>query len=116
MIVLEGLADLTSETQSAEVNRLVRLFADECKRRVRRYDVIARLSEDTFALLLPDAAELGPPLVGRLEETASEIFGPVASDIRIRVGLARCPMDGVTAADLMGREQARQNGKEIVAP
>jgi diguanylate cyclase (GGDEF)-like protein len=115
VVAFGGALDLGSFSGATERDDRLRLLADACKGHVRRYDVVGRLSDDTFALLLPDAAAAGPSVTARLQELAGEIYRPVDIALRIRVGLARCPVDGVTVDELMERVRARLDGKETVA-
>jgi hypothetical protein len=74
------------------------------------------LSDDTFGLLLPDTTTAGSSLAARVEELAGGVFGPIDITLQVRVGLARCPLDGVTADDLLEKARTRLDGKELVAP
>ena len=56
-IDLDNFKSLNDQSGHAEGDRLLRTFADEMARHVRKNDVVARLGGDEFGILLPETAE-----------------------------------------------------------
>jgi diguanylate cyclase (GGDEF)-like protein len=116
VVSLQGVQDVAALCGAGERDERLRQLADTCRGRVRRYDVVGRLSEDEFALLLPDTAAASSSIRERFEESAREIFQTIDIAVRIRVGLARCPTDGNTSHELLERARARMQGIDPMVP
>jgi hypothetical protein len=87
-----------------------RVLESALRCKVRGSDIPVRISDTTFAVILPETGHGVVAATERIEHLLSEMtHGPVSS------GCARFPIDAVTAPELL-REAMRQARAQMVSP
>ena len=108
---LAGLAPLLARQRDAEADRLLLSVAQELRGGLRDFDVLARVEEDTFEMLLPepdqDVSTLLGPLARRAHEAIRREPDDLGSTLRLEFGYAHYPEDGQTVRQL--QEKARES-------
>jgi diguanylate cyclase (GGDEF)-like protein len=120
---VDGMAEINA-TFGVPIGDLVLERVAELLRSGRRdYDVVARLANDEFAILLPGADALAARVVAdRVAQAVSEAVAedPEGPQITLAAGIAVCvPPTGEAAADVMRRAgdallRARERGRQQV--
>ncbi len=107
---LAGLAPLLASQRDAEADRLLVSVVEELRGGLRDFDVLARVEDDTFEILLPepdqDVSTLLGPLARRAHEAIRREPGDLGATLRLEFGYAHYPDDGQTVRQL--QEKARE--------
>jgi len=117
VIDIDGLKEVNDKLGHAAGDRLIRRVADTLRERVRTTDIVARLSGDEFAVLMPQTDNAGALRLGEdLRAQVAEGFaagGEVAS-ASISVGIAMFGGQGGTGSEavLLAADQAMYQAKE----
>jgi GGDEF domain-containing protein len=99
--------DLGSLVHPRDAASLTHDVAQALRANVRRYDSVAVHAEGVFVLLFPELEEVADHLTDRLVQTVREVMSRIDLKVPVRVGLARCPLDGVSADELIAAAEQR---------
>ncbi len=100
---LDRFHQVNDELGHREADVLLMSVADVLERTKRRIDVVARLSGQVFALLLPDTDEHGAyVLADRLRRVVRDAFAGSSPRITASLGVASFPKHGGTFEELYG--------------
>jgi PAS domain S-box-containing protein/diguanylate cyclase (GGDEF)-like protein len=104
-IDVKGLSSVSANQGPDVRDELLRKFADRLKQGLRESDVIARMENEGFLILLSDVAEAAATarVVRRLRESVSRSFqiGEHALTVSNAVGVALYPQDATTFDELL---------------
>jgi diguanylate cyclase (GGDEF)-like protein len=125
IIDIDGLKKVNDELGHREGDNLIRHVAAALRERVRATDIVARLSGDEFAVLMPQsdtggALQLGEDLRAEVAEGLAPT--PIAGSATISVGIAMFGGEGrengaetiLVAAD-QAMYRAKENGRDRIA-
>jgi diguanylate cyclase (GGDEF)-like protein len=117
IIDIDGLKEVNDTLGHHAGDNLIRRIAGIMRERVRATDIVARLSGDEFAVLMPQtdtagALQLGEDLRAEIAEQAAP--GPDASNVTVSVGITMFggKQDVGSEAVLMAADQAMYRAKE----
>jgi diguanylate cyclase (GGDEF)-like protein len=125
VIDIDGLKEVNDRLGHQEGDNLIRRVAEALRERVRTTDIVARLSGDEFAVLMPQsdtggALQLGEDLRGEVAEGLAPT--PAAGTATISVGIAMFggkERDAGAEAILVAADQAmyraKENGRDRIA-
>ena len=125
VIDIDGLKEINDRLGHQEGDNLIRRVAAALRERVRATDIVARLSGDEFAVLMPQtdtagALQLGEDLRGEVAEGLAPT--PAAGTATISVGVAMFggkERDAGAEAILVAADQAmyraKENGRDRIA-
>ncbi|RBY89229.1 diguanylate cyclase [Blastococcus sp. TBT05-19] len=108
VLAVQGHGEIESQHGPAAAEALMRTTTERLRSRLRRGDLVARWTRDSFAVVLPDlAAESARVEVDRvLEDLGTAVRGPVVVEgtptvLSVSVGAARFPADADDVAGLL---------------
>lgn len=102
MVDVNDLAAINDAHGYEEGNLVLRWVAELFERSLRAHDVICRVGDDEFAVLLPEIGVAGAePLLARLRAALSETRTGASFSIGLSFGFADYPEDGTTCDQLM---------------
>jgi diguanylate cyclase (GGDEF)-like protein len=124
IIDIDGLKAVNDSLGHHAGDNLLRQIADIMRERVRATDIVARLSGDEFAILVPQAdvagaLQLGEDLRSQVAETASP--SPEAEPVTISVGItlfggeSMGGAEGVLAAADQAMYRAKEEGRDQIS-
>ena len=100
---LDRFKDVNEELGHRAADQQLHAVADVLDRTKRRIDVVARLSGQVFALVLPDTDEHGAyVLADRLRRAVRDSFADSTAPITASLGVASFPKHGGTFEELYG--------------
>lgn len=86
---LENRAELVAEAGPAHVSRVVSVLAEALRGRLREFDVLARLDDDEFAVLMPEPGRIAGERVFELARSVADVVSKHETlNQPVRVGLA----------------------------
>jgi diguanylate cyclase (GGDEF)-like protein len=117
IIDIDGLKQVNDKLGHQVGDSLIRRISGTLRERVRNTDIVARLSGDEFAVLVPqtDAAgalQLGEDLRAQVAEGSPSASELGASTISIGITMFGGPRDGGAEAVLIAADQAMYQAKE----
>jgi diguanylate cyclase (GGDEF)-like protein len=117
VIDIDGLKEVNDKLGHAAGDELIRRVADTLRERVRTTDLVARLSGDEFAVLMPQTDNAGAMQLGEdLRAQVAEDFaaGGEGASASISVGIAMFGGQGGTGSEavLLAADQAMYQAKE----
>lgn len=117
VIDIDGLKEVNDKLGHQAGDRLIRRVADILRERVRATDIVARLSGDEYAVLMPQTDTAGALQLGEdLRSQVAEGFpsGAEASPASISVGITMFGGQGETGSEavLLAADQAMYQAKE----
>jgi diguanylate cyclase (GGDEF)-like protein len=124
MIVdIDGLKAVNDTLGHQAGDNLIRQVAETLRERVRGTDIVARLSGDEFAVLMPQAdtagaLALGEDLRAQVAEGARAAAGPVSTTISVGItmfGGGRGGAEAVLAAADQAMYRAKEEGRNQIA-
>src|SRR5438067_671620 len=116
---LDGFKTVNDSMGHSAGDKLLKAFARQLVRGVRREDTVARLSGDEFVLLVKKMGrqeEITPIVAGILERMQQNFFvEETPLRVTVSIGIAMFPQDGETVEDLLKNAdtamyEAKQNG------
>ncbi len=124
VIDIDGLKEVNDELGHQSGDRLIRRVADILRERVRATDLVARLSGDEFAVLMPQtdtggALQLGEDLRAQVAEgfpPSSEIGAPASISVGIAMfgGQSGAGSEAVLLAADQAMYQAKEEGRNRI--
>lgn len=81
---------------------------------LRRYDVVARYGQESFALLVSALPGEDEEVLRRVAGTVAAVLHATSSGMECRIGVARCPADGISSAQLLAAASGSADGVERV--
>jgi len=117
VIDIDGLKEVNDKLGHQAGDRLIRRVADVLRERVRATDLVARLSGDEFAVLMPQtdtagALQLGEDLRAVVAEGFSQSAETTPSSISVGVTMFGGPSAAGSEAVLLAADQAMYQAKE----
>jgi GGDEF domain-containing protein len=92
----------------------VEAISDALRGILRRYDVVGRYAHDSVALLFISSMDAGSGVMQRIAETVAAVIRSSSLDLECRIGIARCPIDGISGAELLSAAGANAiNGQRV---
>lgn len=92
----------------------IEAIGDALRGVLRRYDVVGRFAHDSVALLFISSADSGSEVVQRVAGTLAIVLSSLNLDVECRIGIARCPIDGISGAELLSAAGANaMNGQRV---
>jgi diguanylate cyclase (GGDEF)-like protein/putative nucleotidyltransferase with HDIG domain len=107
---LNGFKQINDRFGHLTGNKVLQRVAQELKNHCRDYDFVARLGGDEFVIVLPGlTAETVRHRRQRFNQLAVGVGREVCGEelMALSIGEAHCPVDGVTAEDLLARADER---------
>jgi diguanylate cyclase (GGDEF)-like protein len=117
VIDIDGLKEVNDKLGHQAGDRLIRRVADILRERVRATDLVARLSGDEFAVLMPQtdttgALQLGEDLRAQVAEGFSQSLEIAPASISVGVTMFGGQQSGGSEAVLLAADQAMYQAKE----
>ena len=123
MVDVNDLKAINEAYGRAEGNLVLRWVAEFLECSLRTHDVLCRVGDDEFAVLLPEIGATGSaPLLARLRAALSKARTGAPFSIGLSFGLADCPEDGATCDELARVAEAgmhldmRRQKPELASP
>ncbi len=82
-------------------DHVLEAISDALRGALRRYDVVGQYSHDSVALLFISANDAGLEVMQRVTDTVAGVLRDIGPDVECRIGMARCPVDGISGAELL---------------
>jgi len=117
VIDIDGLKEVNDKLGHQAGDRLIRRVADILRERIRATDLVARLSGDEFAVLMPQtdtagALQLGEDLRAQVAEGFSQSLEIAPASISVGVTMFGGQQSGGSEAVLLAADQAMYQAKE----
>jgi diguanylate cyclase (GGDEF)-like protein len=116
-IDIDGLKEVNDKLGHAAGDRLIRRVAEILRERVRATDIVARLSGDEFAVLMPQsdtagALQLGEDLRAQVAESFAAGADAAPASISVGITMFGGPAGAGSEAVLLAADQAMYQAKE----
>lgn len=124
LVDIDDFKDFHEQLGEAKTGVLLRALGEILKASVTDVDKVARLTSDTFAIVLPErnkkqSASIAEEIRKKVENNLSRIIG-TPGKITVSIGVSENPIDGSSAGELAEKaerlmKQAKSLGKNRVA-
>ncbi len=121
LLDLDGFKAVNDTLGHAGGDRVLQAVADSVSRKLRPYDLFARIGGDEFAILIEDIGDEYDlaSITGKIQRALSERVTDHGTGIRASIGVALFPEDGKTVDELlqhadMAMYQAKRTGRSRV--
>jgi diguanylate cyclase (GGDEF)-like protein len=104
---LDNLKQINDRLGHARGDEVIRGVGTALKRVIRPYDVAGRFGGDEFVLILSGVTDTNSGIVKRIRDAVSLVARQLELDVSISVGVARYPIDGTDAEQLLRTADAR---------
>lgn len=113
-VAIAQLAPMKEGDTAANEGHPIEAISDALRGTLRRYDVVGRYAHDSVALLFMPSPHAGTEVMQRVAETVAGVLRKMNLDVECRIGIARCPVDGISVAELLTAAGANAvNGERV---
>lgn len=106
-IDLDNLKSVNDHYGHGKGDEVIRSVGAALQGVLRPYDFAGRYGGDEFALLLGVPSDTESGIAWRISEAVAGIADQLGVGISISVGVAHCPVDGITSGELISRADLR---------
>lgn len=100
-VAIARLAPMEETDIAEDEGHAIEAISDALRGTLRRYDVVGRYAHDSVAFLFMPSPNAGIEVVQRVAETVAVVLQTMNLDVECRIGIARCPADGISGAELL---------------
>lgn len=113
-VAIARIAGLEMGVEARNQGHVIEAISDAMRGALRRYDVVGRYAHDSVALSFISSSDAGKEVIERITNTVAGVLRNMSLDVECHIGIAHCPADGISGAQLLTVASAKAaNGARV---